>query len=126
MPPACAMAIEKDQRFDPREPGIAHATGGGGPKPALFILVRIGMQLGFFDVLDGNQADAAVVVIDHQQLFDAVFMEQQLGLLHIDPFADRHQVFPGHQRADRLGGVGREADIPVGQNPDQLMAAGTL
>ena len=41
--------------------------------------VRVLLRL--LDVLDRDEADAAVLVVDHQQLLDAVLVQQPLGLL---------------------------------------------
>ena len=71
----------RDQRFGAREALVADGGRGGDAQPALLVLagVRIGDRL--LDVLDGDQADAAILVVDHQQLLDAVLMQQALGLV---------------------------------------------
>ena len=70
-----------DQRLGAREALVADRGGGGDAQAALLVLagVRIGDRL--LDVLHGDQADAAIVVVDHQQLLDAVLVQQPLGLV---------------------------------------------
>ncbi len=77
-----------------------------------------------FDVLDRNEADAVALIIDHDQLFDAVLMQQALRLVLGDVALHRHEVVLGHQLEDRLVEPGREADIAVGENADELAFAG--
>ena len=68
-----------DQPLGAREALVADRGRGRDAQPALLVLagVRIGDRL--LDVLDGDQADAAVVVVDDQQLLDAVLVQQALG-----------------------------------------------
>ncbi len=83
-----------DQTLGALEAIIADADGGGGAKTALRILGGVGVQLRLLDVLDGDEADAAAVAVDDQQLFDAVRVQQALGLLLVDVFLDRDRGFP--------------------------------
>ena len=62
--------------------------------------VRIGDLL--LDVLDRDQADAAVMVVDDEELLDAVLVQQALRLLLVDAVADRDQAVLGHELGDRL------------------------
>ena len=62
------------------------AGGGGDAQPAEFVLVgeRVGLRL--VHVLDGDQSDAAVGVVHHQQLLDAVAVQQAPGLVGATPW----------------------------------------
>ena len=73
-----------------------------------------------FHVLDGDQADAAVLVVDHQQLFDAVLVQHPLRLVLADALAHRDEVFVRHQFRDLLARVGGKAHVAVGENADQF------
>ena len=80
-----------DARLD-QPPGavealVADGRRGGDAQAALLVLagVRIGDRL--LDVLDRDQADAAVLVVDHQQLLDAVLVQEALGLVLPDALA---------------------------------------
>ena len=113
----------RDQRLGAGEALVADRGGGGDAQAALLVLagVRIGDRL--LDVLHGDQADAAVVLVDHQQLLDAVLVQEPLRLLLRHAFAHRDQLVLGHQLGDRLLGIGREAHVAVGQDADQLAGA---
>ena len=110
----------RDQRLGAGKALVADGGGGGDAQTALLVLagVRIGDRL--FDVLDGDQADAAILVVDHQQLLDAVLMQQPLGLLLADALAHRDQLVLGHQLGDALARILGEAHVAVGQDADQL------
>ena len=99
---------------------VADRGGGGDAQAALLVLagIRIGDRL--LDVLDRDQADAAVLVVDHQELLDAVLVQQALGLLLADALAHRDQLVLGHQLGDRLARVGGEAHVAVGEDADEL------
>ena len=62
-------------------------------------------------------------VVDHQQLLDAVLVQQALGLVLADALAHRDQPVLGHQLGDRLARIGGEAHVAVGEDADQLAAA---
>ena len=120
----CGIDDEKvdagfDQALGALEAVIADADGGSSAKAALRILGGIRVQLRLLDVLDGDQADAAALAIDHQQLLDAVRVQQALGLLLVDVLLDRDEVVPGHQLVDLLRRIGGEADVAVGQDADE-------
>ena len=109
-----------DQRLGARQTVGADAGGGADAQAALLVLagVRIGLRL--FHILDGDQADAAIGLVDHQQLLDAVLVQQAAGLFGRHAFAHGDQIFLGHQLGHRLLAIGGEADIAVGENADQL------
>ena len=79
--------VDIRRRSGPRRAGVAvlaDAGGGGRAQAAELVLVgeRVGLRL--VHVLDGDQADAAIGVIDHQQLFDAVAVQQPARLVMAD------------------------------------------
>ena len=112
-----------DQQLGAAQPVLADAGRRGGAQAALLVLAGAGELVGLLDVLDGDQADAAIVVVDHQQLLDAALVQEPLGLVRAHAFAHRDQLLLGHQRAHRRGVVGGEADVAVGQDADELAAA---
>ena len=107
-----------DQPLGAGEAGIADAGRGGDAQPALVVLGGVRVEAALFDVLDGDQPDAAVVVVDDEQLLDAVLVEEPLGFLRVDGLADRDQVFASHQLGDRLRRIGGEANVAVGEDAD--------
>ena len=83
-----------DQPLGALEALVADRGGGGDAQPALLVLagIRIGDRL--LDVLDGDQPDAAILLVDHQQLLDAVLMQQALGLVLADALAHGDELAP--------------------------------
>ena len=89
-----------DQRA---RPGLAvrpDAGCGGDAQAAKFVLVGERVRLGLVHVLDGDQADAAIGVIDHQQLLDPVLVQQAPRSLGADVGGDGDEVLPRHQLID--------------------------
>ena len=112
-----------DQGFAARKTRFADAGCGGDPQAALLVLAGVGMGHRLLDVLDGDEADAAVIGIDNQELLDAVLMQEALGFVLADALAHRDQLLLGHQLGDFLPLVGGEAHVAVGEDADQLAGA---
>ena len=83
-------------------------------------LQAFGLVDRLLDVLDRDQADAAVLRIDHQELLDAVLVQQPLGLVLVDALAHGDELVLGHQLGHLLARVGGEAHVAVGEDADQL------
>lgn len=66
-----------DQALGALEALVADGRGGGDAQAALRILGGVGVQRRLLDVLDRQQADAAMILVDDQQL-DAVLVQQAL------------------------------------------------
>ena len=112
-----------DQRLAARISGIADAGGGGDAQPALLVLACIWVCDRLFDVLYRNEADAAVIAIDHQELLDAMLVQEALGLILTDAVIHRDKRVPGHQLGDFLPLVGGEAHVAIGEDSDKLAGA---
>ena len=52
--------------------GITNCGGCSDTQTALLVLDRIGMEARLLDILDRNQADAAIVFVDDEELFNPV------------------------------------------------------
>ena len=115
------LGLDQSQR--PFDALGADAGGGGTTQSAQFVFVGKGVELGLVHVLDRDQADAAVAVVDHQQLLEPVAMQQPARLLGCGVRADGHQVVAGHQFIDFDRRIGGEADIAIGDHPDQPVGA---
>ena len=102
------------------KPLVADGGGGGDAQAALRVLAGERMGDRLFDVLHGDQADAAIVIVDHQQLLDAMLMQQPLGLVLADALAHGDEVFVRHQLRDLLARIGRKAHVAVGEDADEL------
>ena len=117
------IAAGIDQALSALDTVITRGDGSGDAETALGVLGGMRVELRLLNVLDGDQTDAAAFVIDHQQLLDAVRMQQALGFLLVDTILDRHEVFAGHQFVDLLARVRRKAHVAVGQNTDKAARA---
>ena len=73
-----------------------------------------------FHVLHGDQADAAILIVDHEQFLDAMLVQHPLRLVLADALAHRDEVFVRHQLRDLLPGIGRKPHVAVGEDADQL------
>ena len=108
-----------DERLRAFEAGIADGRGGGNAEAALLVLAGVGVGLALLHVLDGEQADAAAFIVDDDQAFDAVLVQQLAGFGGISAGTDGDD-FLGHQFGDRHVLVIREADIAIGDDAEQL------
>ena len=109
-----------NQPLGPPETALADSGGCCDAQPALRILAGQGMRDRLLHVLDGDEADAAVLIVHHQQFFDSVLVQHPLGFILADAFAHRHQILVRHQFGDFLARVGRKTHVAVGENADQL------
>ena len=103
----------------PRVPVLADAGRGGDAQPAQLVLVGERVRLRLVHVLDGDQPDAAIGVVHHQQLFDAVAVQQPPRLLRPDIAGHGDRGSRASSARRRAGRVGREAHVAVGQDADE-------
>ena len=113
-----AIDARRDQPLGALETLVADGGRGGDPQPPLRVLGGVGMGGRLLDVLDRDQADAAVVLVDHDQLLDAVLVQQPPRLVLADPLPDGDDL-ARHQFADRLARIVGEAHVAVGEDADQ-------
>ena len=109
-----------DQPLGALETALADRGRRRHTQPALRVLAGQRMRDRLFHVFDGDEADAAVLVVDHKQFFDAMLMQHPLRLVLADAFAHRDQVFMRHQFGDLLPGIGGKAHVAVGEDADQF------
>ncbi len=76
------------------------------------------------DVLDGDEAFEFIGIVDDEELFDAVVVQDLFGVLEGGADGDGDEVFLGHDIADGNIGAADEAEIAVGENADELAAFG--
>jgi len=110
----------RDQRLGARETLVADRGRGGDAQAALFVLAGVWIGHRLFHVLDGDQTDAAILIIHHQQLLDAVLMQQALGFVLADALAHGDELVLGHQLGHALSWIGGKAHVAVGQDADDL------
>ena len=84
----------RDQLLGAGKALVADRGRSRDTQAALLVLAgtRVGDRL--LDVLDGDQPDATVFIVDDEQLFDAVLVQQALGFLLAHAFAHRDQIAP--------------------------------
>ena len=102
-----------------RRPSVAAATRS---RPCSS-LQAFGLATAFSMSLTVIRPTQRYCVVDHQQLLDAVLVQQPLGLVLADALAHRDQVLLGHQLGDLLPRIGGEAHVAVGEDADQLAGA---
>src|SRR5690606_3844726 len=64
-----------NQAFGALKPIISYARGGGNAKASLRVLGSKRVELGLLNVLNRDEANAIVVIIHHEKLFDAVLVQ---------------------------------------------------
>jgi hypothetical protein len=112
-----------EQRFGTLD-AIAAGTGRRGhSKTAMLVLAGRRIALRFLDILDGYQTDAAIDLVDHEQLLDAMLVQQALCVFARDILAHCDKPVPGHQLGDGLARVVGESHVAVGQNAGQPAGA---
>ena len=77
------VAFRLDQRHGAGVAVIAHAGRRRHAQPPALVLAGVGIFLRLLDVLDRDQADAAIGVVHHQDLLDAVLVQKPLGLVRL-------------------------------------------
>ncbi len=100
------------------------ADGSGYAEAALLVLGGVGVLELLLDVFDGDEALELVVVVDDEELFDAVLVEDLFGLLERGADGDGDEVVLGHHVADGDVGAGDEAEVAVGEDADEAALAG--
>ena len=114
-----AVDSGRHQHLGALEPLVADRGGGGDAQAAVDVLGGVRMRRRLLDILDGDEADAALRIVDDHQLFDAVNMQEPAGLFVVHPLADRHDL-AGHEVRHRLARIVGEAHVAVGENAEKL------
>ena len=112
-----SVNASSDQRFDalfsarPHANGCTHTQATSGVARGVRKIGLLG------DVLDGDQTLEFKVVIDHQQTFEFVFVEQGLGFERRCPFLHCDQLFTRRHDLACLDVItGLKAQIPAGHD----------
>ena len=90
----------------------------------MLVLAGHGILQFFLDVLDGDEALQLVLIVDHQQLFHAVLVQDQFGLFQRSAHRNGDQVLLGHHVADGNVGAGFKAEVAIGEDADEPLALG--
>ena len=114
-----AVDAGRHQQLGALETLVADRRRRGDAQAPVGVLGGVGMGGRLLDVLDGDQADAAARVVDHDQLLDPVLVQQPARLVLADALADGDDL-AGHQFGDRLARIVGEAHVAVGEDADEL------
>jgi len=77
----------------------------------------------FLDVLDGDEALEIEILIDDQEFFDAVLLENFFGFFEGGADGDGNEIVLGHDLADELAVIFLEAKIAVGEDAGEARTA---
>ncbi len=114
------VALGRNQGLGPFEGIVPDADRRPDQQAAEPILCRARILGSLEDVFVGDEPFKVKALIDHHDLLDLVLMKKLLGLL--ERGADGHRdELAGHNILDRDRQPGFEADVPVGQDADQLV-----
>ena len=114
------VAAGLDQPLGALEAALAGGRRRRHEETALIVLGGVRMRDLLLHVLDGDEADAAEMVVDDEQLLDAELVQEPLRLVLADALAHRDEPVLGHQLGDALARIGGEAHVAVGEDADQL------
>ena len=107
------------QGFSAAHPVRPCSGCGCDQQPALIIFRGLRIIFGLFHILYRDKANTDILIINHHQLFNTVFMQQAARFLRAGRFSHRNDRFC-HQIGNFLIFIGGKAHITVGQNTDQL------
>ena len=102
-----------DQPFCALKPIIANRRCRRDAQTPLSVLAGTRVLGGLFDVFHGDEADAVISVIDHDQLFNAMLMQKLLGVVLADCALDGDEVVFRHQLGNGLIKIGSKAHVAV-------------
>src|SRR5262245_66173871 len=83
------------------------------------VLARVRILDGFLDVLDGDEPLEAEVVLDHEELFDFLLMQDLARFVERRSDWDRDEVLLRHHVGYGTFDVGFAPEVPVGENADE-------
>ena len=75
---------------------VADANRCGNTQPTLLILTSVRKTLRLLDVLDRNEPTQPAIVVDDEELFNTMFVQQVSRFFTADPVAHRYQSAPCH------------------------------
>ena len=109
-----------DQRLGPLESAFTNGRRRRNAQTSGFVLGGIGIGDRFLDILDRDQANAAIVIVDHQQFLDAPLVQRTPRFFLTYPGRNGRQIVLGHQLGNQLFGIFGKTDIAIGQYADQF------
>ena len=112
-----------DQRGNALVGPFANADSGTDAQTFVRILARVGKLIRLLNVLDRDHAAQLEVVVDHENLLDAVLVQQADDLVFLGVLGDGDQApLRRHDLAYRRVEARLEAQVAAGHDADQLAA----
>ncbi len=111
-----SASINARLRSKPLSPTVVAAATRSRPDASL---VAFGIGAGLLDILDRDQADAAPILVDHDQFLDPALMELPPRFLRRHVGTDRGEILAGHQLRDGLLRVFGESNVAIGDDADE-------
>ena len=99
---------------------LGGADGSADQQTPLLVTGRIGINLRLFNILNGDKALQAEILIYNGQLLNFMPAQDLLGLCQCGTFRCSDQILLGHHAVDQLGHIGLKFHIPVGNDANQL------
>ena len=116
------IAFGIDQRLRAFKARITHRCRRCNAETARGVLRGVRIGHGLIHILDRDEAHAMEGLVDDQQLFDTVRVQQTTGFILTDACADGHKVLMRHQLGNRLVRIFGKAHITVSEDSDQTAA----
>src|SRR3569832_2330614 len=115
--------LGRDQRGDAVVGALARANRGTDAQAFVIVFRGIGFFTRLLDVFHRHHAAQLKSVVHHQQLFDAMLMQQALDLVAARALLHRHQPLLGrHHLGDGVVVTGLETQVAVGDDADEVLA----
>ena len=100
------------------------ADGGADAEATLLVFGGARIFEFFLDIFDGDETFEVEVLIDNEEFFDAMFLENAFGFFQGGADGNGDEVGLGHHIADELGMIFFKAEIAIGEDAGEASAAG--
>ncbi|MBS1271640.1 MAG: hypothetical protein MAGBODY4_00772 [Candidatus Marinimicrobia bacterium] len=110
-----------NQQIGPLHRIVGYANCRTDAQSAMLILGGIRKLGTFLYIFDGNQAFERVIIVDHEQLFNFMLLQDGFRLVERSTHRDGNEVFLGHHVFDGLILIGFKPEIAVRQDTFQLV-----
>src|SRR5262249_49314689 len=115
------IALCFDQRHGALDALFSHTRRRGRAKPSALVLAGVWVFLRLLNVLDRDEAHAAIGLIHDEDLLDAMLVKKPLRFIRADAtFAHGDEIVLGHELTHGLARVSRKTHVAVGEDTDQL------
>ena len=95
------------------------ADGRAYAQASLRIFGGVGILQFLLNVFYGDESLEVVFVVDDEEFFDAMFVENFLGIFESGADGHSDEIFLSHHAVDRNIEAGLEAQVAIGENADE-------